>query len=461
MSSEETKWVRSVLPVLDTISSTACMAKWFQTTIYLQTGETHSCYHPAPHKIPIEELKDNPSALHNTLHKKNERKEMLEGKQTSGCDYCWRVENLGGEFISDRLLRSSTLNNSTTLDVIKNGIWDQNVNPRYLELSFSNECNFKCGYCHPKASTRYFREIQQHGPYTMVKNHRQDIDWFKTYDEAENPYLDAFWEWWPSLKNDLEVLRLTGGEPLMHKSTWRLFDAIKNDPMPNLELNLNSNLGGKTEWVQRLCDNINELVNSNSINRFKLYTSIDTWGKKAEYIRTGLDIELWEKNLDLYIRETRSPVVFMITFNLLSVTSFRTLLEKILEWRKLYSHLIPYGATPTDRKIRFDTPFLTEPIQYDINILPKDEFMHYMDSHLQFMIDNHDEDDVTTFSDMEIEKFRRVVEYMRNTHYSEERVYEGRKDFGNWFQEYDKRRGTNFSETFPELQNFYENCKNL
>lgn len=461
MSSEETKWVRSVLPVLNTISPTACMAKWFQATLYLQTGETHSCYHPPPHKISIAEIENNPSAIHNTNFKKQERKEMLEGKQTSGCDYCWRVENLGGDFISDRLLRSSTLNNETTLSLIKEGAWDQDVNPRYLELSFSNECNFKCGYCHPKASSRYFREIQQFGPYDMVKNHRQDIDWFKTYDENDNPYLDAFWKWWPSLRNDLEVLRLTGGEPLMHKSTWRLLDSIKKEPMPNLELNINSNLGGKPEWVQRLCNNVNELLDTNSINRFKLYTSIDTWGERAEYIRTGLDIKLWEKNLDLYIRETKSPVVLMITFNLLSVTSFRTLLEKILEWRKTYSHLINDGASPIDRKIRFDTPFLTEPLQYDINILPKEDFMHYMGSNLQFMIDNHDEDDVTTFSDMEIEKFRRVVEYMRNTHYSEERVYEGRKDFGNWFQEYDKRRGTNFSETFPELQNFYENCKNL
>jgi hypothetical protein len=26
--------------------------------MYLQSGETHSCYHPKPHKIPLAELKD-------------------------------------------------------------------------------------------------------------------------------------------------------------------------------------------------------------------------------------------------------------------------------------------------------------------------------------------------------------------------------------------------------------------
>ena len=29
--------------------------------MYLHLGETHSCYHPPPHEIPLDELKDNPS----------------------------------------------------------------------------------------------------------------------------------------------------------------------------------------------------------------------------------------------------------------------------------------------------------------------------------------------------------------------------------------------------------------
>jgi hypothetical protein len=71
------------------------MAKWHHTTIYLQTGETHSCYHPAPHPIPLEELKNNPSALHNTQEKKQERSEMIAGKKPRGCSYCWKIEENG------------------------------------------------------------------------------------------------------------------------------------------------------------------------------------------------------------------------------------------------------------------------------------------------------------------------------------------------------------------------------
>ena len=93
--------------ITNEISPTFCLAKWHHTTIYLQTGETHSCYHPPPHKIPLNELKDNPSALHNTQEKKLQRAAMLDGDQPNGCQYCWNIEALGEDYISDRHERNA------------------------------------------------------------------------------------------------------------------------------------------------------------------------------------------------------------------------------------------------------------------------------------------------------------------------------------------------------------------
>ena len=453
--------IKKILPITDNLSPTFCMAKWHHVTIYLQTGETHSCYHPAPHKIPVEELKDNPSALHNTPQKKQERLAMLKGEKPSGCQYCWNIEALGPDYVSDRHIRTASIYTDERFEEIRQNPWDMNINPEYIELSFGNECNFKCGYCHPKASSRYYREIEQYGPYTMVKNHRNDIDWFTMYEEETNPYVDAWWRWWPEVRKTLNILRLTGGEPLMHKSTWRLLDSLKDDPMPKLELNINSNLGGKNEWVVRLSENVKHLLDTNSIKKFKLFSSIDTWGPRAEYIRTGLNLETWENNLDTYVRMTNSHVTFMITFNILSVTTFKSLLEKILEWRVRYNDVIPDDPIrPLERKIRFDTPYLKEPLQYDMNILPKDEFMPYMYDTLKFMEEHTDENDVTKFSELELERFKRVVKYMETTMYPVDKLIEGSNDFYNWFTEYDKRRNTNFLETFPEYKNFYLSGKN-
>ena len=448
--------IKTFIPIMNEISPTFCMAKWHHTTIYLQTGETHSCYHPAPHKIPLQEIQIDPSALHNTTEKKLERLEMLNGGKPKGCDYCWNIEKLGDDYISDRKERNATIYTDQRFSQIKTGDWDQNINPQYIEISFGNECNFKCGYCHPKHSSSYYKEIKDYGPYTMVKNHRNDIDWFKIHEEETNPYVEAWWRWWPEVRKTLTILRITGGEPLLQQSTWRLLDDLEINPLPNLELNINSNFGVKSILIDRLIEKANNLINTGKIKNFKIFTSIDTWEAPAEYIRTGLDLELWENNLDRYLTKTRLPVTFMITFNVLTVTNFQTLLAKILQWREKYNS----SNQDKPQRVRFDTPFLKEPLQYDMNILPKDEFMPYMKSHLDFILANLDDKNPSKFSNLEYEKFLRVVKYMETTIYTPEKLQQGRRDFFNWFTEYDHRRGTNFLLTFPNLKDFYNNCKN-
>ncbi len=441
---------------MNELSPTFCLAKWHHTTIYLQTGETHSCYHPAPHKIPLEEIALDPSALHNTQQKISERAAMINGEKPSGCNYCWNIEAMGAEYISDRHERNASIFTEQRLGAIKANPLAP-VNPQYIEISFGNECNFKCGYCHPKHSSAYHKEIKDHGPYTMVKNHRNDIDWFTVYEEDVNPYVEAWWRWWPEVRKTLTILRITGGEPLLQKSTWRLLDDLEQNPLPNLELNINSNFGVKPILIDRLVEKVNKLLDMGAIKDFKIFSSIDTWGEPAEYIRTGLDLTVWEKNLDTYLTKTNRPITFMITFNILSVPSFTKLLNKILEWR------VRYNGTDQNKwqRIRFDTPYLKEPLQYDMLILPKDEFMPYMKQHLAFIKDNLDDKDRTRFSELEYEKFRRVVDYMDSTNYTAEKLKEGRRDFFNWFTEYDRRRGTDFTKTFPELENFYYDCRTV
>jgi pyruvate-formate lyase-activating enzyme len=442
-------------PVMDAISPTFCMAKWHHTTIYLHTGETHSCYHPPPHRISREEIKTNPGALHNTAIKRQERQQMMDGERPEGCQYCWNIEDLGPDYVSDRHIRSSSIYRPDRYQSIKRqGAW-LDVKPEYIEVSFGNECNFKCGYCHPKASSKYHNEIRDHGPFTMVTNHRCDIDYFDIYEEDKNPYVDAWWRWWPDLRDSVNILRVTGGEPLLHRSTWRLLDDLQANPMPGLELNINSNLGVKPLLVERLATKIRALMDAGCIKDFQLFTSIDTWGEQAEYGRTGLDLAIWEKNLDTYLRIAKLPVSLMITYNVLSVPRFKLLLEKILEWRARYAE---FNSNKSMRNVRFDTPYLKEPLQYDINILPKQQFLPYMQDSLAFMESRCDDQDKLLFGSLEVDKFKRVVKYMENTLYDTEKLSVGRKDFHNWFKELDRRRQTDFRATFPELTEFYDSC---
>ena len=84
--------------------------------------------------------------------------------------------------------------------------------------------------------------------------------------------------------------------------------------------------------------------------------------------------------------------------------------------------------------------------------------MPYMEKHLQFMHDHLDDQDRTKFSSLEVEKFRRVVDYMRTTNIEPPKLEQGRRDFYRWFKEFDKRRDCSLVETFPELEGFYNDC---
>ena len=83
-----------------------CLAKWTQVTIHLQMGQTHSCHHPVTHKIPLNEIKRNPTALHNTRYKKKLRREMLRGNRPAECGYCWGIEYNSDRF-SHRKFKST------------------------------------------------------------------------------------------------------------------------------------------------------------------------------------------------------------------------------------------------------------------------------------------------------------------------------------------------------------------
>ena len=120
---------------LDEISPTMCYAKWSQVSMHLTNGKTHSCYHPPTHSIDVNELKTNPSALHNTKEKKEQRALMLKGERPEGCSYCWNIEDTGAR--SDRVYRSGEYWAQNAREEIAEAGADGNINPRYVEVNFN------------------------------------------------------------------------------------------------------------------------------------------------------------------------------------------------------------------------------------------------------------------------------------------------------------------------------------
>ena len=434
---------------LNKVGPGMCAMKWLHQTLYLHTGDNHSCYHPRPHRIPLHEIKEDPSALHNTSFKKEQRKTMLEGGRPAECQYCWNIEDLEGDQISDRMMHSSSSFAINEIEKLAELPWDAPINPRYLEVSFGNGCNYRCGYCSPQASTLWMDEIKKHGNYDLTYNQYgieflDEGSYFGPKDD--NPYVDAFWKWWPTLRNDLWTLRITGGEPLMNPGAMQFFDLLEKEPAPQLEISINSNLGVTTKKINKMADRVQSLLDHKKIKSFSLFTSIEGWGAQAEYMRTGLQCDHWESNF-VEMLNRGSKINIMCTFNILCVATFTNFLNKVIEWRKQFGY----------DSIAFDSPYLKEPPHWMINILPREFLMKHMDANLKFIQDNKE-----WFSDVEYERMKRVRDYADQNPVSEEKIREGRRDFYSFFTENDKRVvGLNLLEVFPMYEDFYNLCKEV
>ena len=148
---------------LDTKSASFCAAKWYNATIWLGSGQTTSCHHPLPHAINLEEIKTNPSAIHNTKQKKEQRRQMQVGERPAGCEYCWKIEDIGRDAISDRVYKSKIYSDMALDDAFRTD-YKTDYNLKTLEIAFDRTCNFACSYCNPAFSTTWANDIKYKGP---------------------------------------------------------------------------------------------------------------------------------------------------------------------------------------------------------------------------------------------------------------------------------------------------------
>jgi len=447
---------------LDGVGCGFCLAKWTQVTMHLGTGMTHSCHHPSPHKIPLKELEINPTALHNTRLKKRKRKEMLDGKRPSECDFCWNVEDNSDSF-SDRVFKSSEPWSWKDFDSIKNGYWNDNVNPRYVEVSFSNTCNLKCAYCGPQYSSKWVEEIEKHGAYPTSQNFNSIKD-IKIRGEMPylqndyNPYVEAFWKWWPDLYKDLHTFRITGGEPLLTKDTFRVLEYIQEhwEENPNLSLAINTNLSVPDKLVEKFLDIAEDLTSNNKVRELIIFTSVEATGSQAEYTRFGLKYDKFWLNIEkLLTRLPKLTVNIMAAFNALSVFTYGELIDKVFEFKRRFHNKDRYWGDA----LQLDTSYLRWPSHLSIKILEKHHKELIYDAAVKALYygKNPPPDDTPGFSDIQIQKIKRTYDYAIADSMFD--VEKNRKDFASFITEYDKRRGTNFVETYPELEELYVKYK--
>lgn len=444
---------KDLLTDLNSVSPSFCLAKWYNVSIHIPTGRTHSCYHPPTHFIPLEELKESSDALHNTKHKIKQREKMINGERPAECEFCWEIEDQGN--ISDRAYRSN--------DVFEDGLIEEaqtDINtpkPRYVEVNFNQACNLKCSYCSPHLSTEWHKEVKKHGAYNLADkqhNHPAWIDSLGIDNSPSSPYVEAFWEWFPTVYPTLKTFRMTGGEPLMDKNTFKVFDYVKNNPSEKLHLSITSNCCPPGNQWQKFIDSLQEINDKDAIDHFMLFCSLDSWGPQAEYIRHGLDFDVLYKNITEYLRENKKhSLTFIITANLLSLPNWLEYIKNIHRLRCEFN---------TDRQlIWFDTPMLHDPKWQSMQLATPEMLQPLLDS-IKYMEENKESDSCRYkgFKDFEIDKVKRLHDWATQSMPDQQEII-AKKNFFLFFKEHDCRRNTDLLKSFPELKDFHKECKGI
>jgi hypothetical protein len=333
-------------------SDTLCLAKFHEATIWLYASKISSCHH-----TPMVVTGESNLTFFNPADKRKQQDSMLNGDKPSECNYCWKLEEQG--VTSDRELKSLGFKEQLTADNYLDRSF--NFKPKALELAFQNTCNLACSYCSPSFSTEWENDIKRNGNYTDLTTDKK-LHYQRGIDNNIPVDMNLFWSWFDASANELESIRITGGEPLLHEDTFKTFEKILQIN-PNIECVIHTNLCQKPLIIDRFITSINKL------NNVRINISNESAGDTAEFIRDGMVYKEWLHNVKRIATETKATVSISTTITALSLIGLD----------QLYIDIISIPNRPY-----ISINFATYPEFQSLACLSVDERQFYLDKYTKF-----------------------------------------------------------------------------
>jgi len=331
--------LNKTIEILDSVSPTFCTAKWLQPTLNLNTGTAASCCLGTFHPIKAEGIKDEPHRLVNPEAVYQDRKELLTGVKSKSCMVCLKIGAFDKTEPNERIYRSSEDWSHNELHRIEEAGATKPVVPSSLEVTFNNKCQFKCLYCEAPTSSAIMDETNKFGPLPIETQSNSKSYWdkrsFTFYDDDSNPYKDAFWDWFLEHSKELYIFRITGGEPLLSEDTFKVLEFFEQNPHPNLKLVINTNLGVSKSFLDKFAERLKNLGKDN-LKEITIVTSVDTYGKDAEFVRYGLKWDVFVKNTEfLLLNFPNINMSITSTFTIFSIFNFPKLITEVERLKSL------------------------------------------------------------------------------------------------------------------------------
>jgi organic radical activating enzyme len=415
-----------VYKILEEKSDFFCPAKWNELFLYLNHGTSNSCHHPIPHAIP-EQLLNDPYVLHNTPHKLKMQQLMLDGHRPQECHMCWHVEDINEHVVSDRIIKSQYWQ-----DDIKGLKLDTHYVPKFIEVVFDNYCNLTCSYCDSGQSSSWAARIHQQ-PLHLETDHRNLYSKIHiTPGTTKENYFQAWMTWWKEIAGQVEILKISGGEPLLSKNFWTFIDSVS--PVTNLGISINTNFSIDQKLVKQF------IQKTQQFNQVSVSVSLDATGPIAEYARQGLDYSQLLDNLHFYCNNTTSNyrLTLQSTTSILNIWGLLDKFNLVINFRKRYP----------DRTINIYNTIVRFPECQSINLLPMDIKQQLVNDITLWLDNNH-----ANLLDNEISYLKKIVDYLDS---KTEMLYtftqdQLTQDFKKFLLYYDSTAKTSYKDVYPDL----------
>lgn len=394
-----------------------CMIPWVHLHVMPNSAVIPCCVWPYQDKFGDGKTQDVGS-IWNSEKYRELRKNMLAGKASAGCEHCYALDKAGfGSMRQSNNNRFAHL--ASTLALTNSDGSHPDLKLKYIDIRFSNLCNFRCRGCGPDLSSAWYEDHQQLYNYKSDKARVSSI-------ATDSP---TFWEELKTMIPDAEEIYFGGGEPLITREHFEVLKLLIAQNKTDVRLSYNTNLSTLAYGNQdlaRMWSHFKEVV---------IGISLDDIGPRAEYFRKGTDWNTIVANMRRLVEDF--PGIRRYINCTVSVHNVYYLPE-IIEWLTFTGLMGPN---------EFNVNMLLDPIEYVIQTLPLDlkekttrKFNAYVDK-------NNNREDWQKLT----ATVRNVIKFMNEKDSSEQNA-----QFRERTSALDRIRGESFIETFPELKRMLE-----
>lgn len=392
-------------------SKTFCMFPWVHLNA-TPKGDVYPCC-SNDYTKPVGNTKDNSlKEIFNSPKMKELRLDMLNERKNPICDFCYKHEEAGPHSFRNYSKEHFAKHFDEVVPTTKEDGTVDEFKMRYFDIRFSNICNFKCRTCGSEFSSQWGAEMQKNfDPKHPIVIH---------VDDGKGSVLEEVL----THIEHIDLAYFAGGEPLITDEHYTMLEEMIRLGRTDITLRYNTNASNIKYKKHDILDLWKHF------KKIELSCSIDHYGERAEWLRSGTDWGKVESNL-LTFRELdyvsfQMNTVFSI-FNYSTIGEFyQYLKDKNIVRREDWYHSLYLAVHPN---------------YYCAKSLPKELKIPAAEKALAWAKAN--EGDGTSLS--------RLITDAVNFASDKDQWKDYRKEFLQHTASMDRIRDENFWEVFPEL----------